>query len=247
MKPERSLDFAPAMLLFASFLRLTTAQTATLDIPTGLPASCTPLATLLSEYPPPTDGEAVDDALNNGIDAFYTHYQATATAKPTASLDRASLCDYIISTAIPSASPSVIPALSSYISAAGIWLNDHGLDEAKSLLDGDCTRVVQDDDQLAVGALDFVIAFGPCYELLGWDERETANSSASTSATTTEASSAPATTTPSGSSSVQATTSPTTSQSSETDTSPPSSGSNRVADAFWILSATAGAIFLITL
>ncbi|KAI0535264.1 hypothetical protein GGR58DRAFT_448996 [Xylaria digitata] len=241
MTGERFTGLVPAVLLIASFLPVTTAQTATLDIPKGLPASCTPLATLLSEYPPPTDGEVVDDALNEGLNAFYTRYQATATAS-TFSLNHALLCDFIISTQIPSATPSVAPALSSYISAAGIWLEDHGLEEAESLLDGDCDQVVQSDDELARGALDFVVAFGPCYELLGWDQRTSAGSSS-----TTNASSAPTTTptvTSSGSTTLEATPSPT--QSSETDASPPSAGSRKMADAFWIMGTTACVMLLLS-
>lgn len=132
----RSTGLVSTMLLLASFLPWTTAETTTVSLPKGLPASCTPLATLLSEYPPPTDGKAVDDALNSGITALYSRYAATATAESRVSLNLASRCDFIISTQIPSATPSVTSALSSYISAAGIWLEDHGLDEAKSLLSG---------------------------------------------------------------------------------------------------------------
>ncbi|KAF2966850.1 hypothetical protein GQX73_g6725 [Xylaria multiplex] len=242
MTGKRFTGLAPAVLLVASFLPVITAQTATLDIPTGLPASCTPLATLLSEYPPPTDGEVVDDALNEGLETFYSRYEATATVS-TFSLDYVSLCDFIISTQIPSATPSATPALSSYISAAGIWLKDHGLEEATSLLDGDCDRVVQSDDELARGALDFVVAFGPCYKLLGWDQRTLASSSA----TTTDASSAPTTTptgTSSGSRSLEAT--PSTTQSSETDASPPNAGSRKMADAFWIVGMAACVIVLLS-
>ncbi|KAI1126434.1 hypothetical protein F5Y10DRAFT_244748 [Nemania abortiva] len=242
MARARPTGLVLAMLVvLASFLRLATAQTATLRILTGVPASCTPLATLLGKYPPPTDGETVDEALNDGLDAFRSRYQATATAKPTASLNRASLCDFIISTQIPSATPSATPALSSYISAAGIWLEDHGLDEAESLLGGDCSGVVPWEDGMAIGALDFVVAFGPCYKLLGWDQRTFTSSIAMT----TNATSAP-TTTPSKSSSVQVTPSPT-SQSSETDAPPPNSGSKRAVDALCILGTAVCAILFISL
>ncbi|KAI1151693.1 hypothetical protein F4825DRAFT_421877 [Nemania diffusa] len=257
MTVTRSTSLVPAiLLLFASFTRLATAQTATLKVPPGLPASCTPLATLLSAYPPPTDGKVVDDALNNGIDAYYSQYVATATAKPTASLNHASLCDFIISTQIPSASPSATPALSSYISAAGIWLEDHGLEEAESLLEGDCQEAVQSGDDMAIGDLDFVIAFGPCYTLLGWDQRAATISSATTTsvattsvatthATTTSASSAP-TITSSGSGSVQVTPSPT-GQSSDASATPSSSGSKRAVGEFGILGMTLGIILLLSL
>jgi hypothetical protein len=257
MTVTRSTGLVPAMLLlFASFTGLATAQTATVKVPPGLPASCTPLATLLSAYPPPTDGKVVDDALNNGIEAYYSQYVATATATPTAPLNHASVCDFIISTQIPSASPSATPALSSYISAAGIWLEDHGLEEAESLLAGDCEEAVQSGDDVAVGALDFVIAFGPCYTLLGWDQRAAAVSGATTTgaatasvatthATTTSASSAP-TVTSSGSGSVQVTPLPT-SQSSGADATPTSSGSKRAAGELGILGMTLGVIVLLSL
>ncbi|RWA09324.1 hypothetical protein EKO27_g5780 [Xylaria grammica] len=243
MTGERSTGLVAAMLLLASFLPVATAQTPTADLPTGLPASCTPLATLLSEYPPPNDGRVVDDALNNGLNELFTRFEATVTASTT--VNRTSFCDFIISTQIPSATPSATSALSSYISAAGIWLEDHGLEEAESLHSGDCERVVQsDEDELARGRLDFVIAFGPCYELLGWDQR----AAASSGATTTDASStltvAP-TATPSKSESTQATPSPT-GESSEVDTSPPSAGSRRVADAFVILGTTVCVILLLS-
>ncbi|KAI8946100.1 hypothetical protein F4801DRAFT_565847 [Xylaria longipes] len=233
MTGERSIGLMLATLLLASFLSVATAQTATLHMyDAGVPASCTSLATLLSKYPPPTDGEAVDDALNDGINAFLTQYEATATA--TASLDRTSFCDFIISTQIPSATPSVTSALSSYVSAAGIWLEDHGLDNAKSLLEGDCGSVVQ--TELAIGALDFVVAFGQCYELLDWNQKTSAAGSGATATMTTDASSAPtatSTVTSSGSGSVHAT------------PSPPSAGSRTVVGALWVLGTTVSIILLL--
>ncbi|KAI1420325.1 hypothetical protein F5Y12DRAFT_719643 [Xylaria sp. FL1777] len=235
---DRSTVVAPAMLiLVALFLPTTAAKTTTtLDIPAGIPASCTPLATLLSEYPPPADGKAVDDALNDGLNAFYTHYGATATAATVS--NHTTLCDYIISTQIPSATPSVTSALSSYISAAGIWLEDHGLNEAESLLSGDCQSVVQPDDEAAIGNLEFVIGFGQCYKLLAWDQRTSSSPGVTTTdattpdATTTKASST-STATPSRSGSTGTITS-STSQTSETN-APPNAGGRREGDLFWIL------------
>ncbi|KAI0468134.1 hypothetical protein F4859DRAFT_517325 [Xylaria cf. heliscus] len=236
---------APALLiLVAFFIPTTTAGTATLNIPTGLPASCTPLATLLSEYPPPVEGKALDDALNSGLDALYTRYEATATATAAGSLsNKTTICDYIISTQIPSATPSVTSALSSYISAAGIWLEDHGLQEAESLLYGDCQSVVQPGDEDAIGDLDFVIGFGECYKILSWDQRTSSNPDATTTdvttthATTTDAAttkaSSTSTATPSRTGSAGTITSPT-SQPSETSV-PPNAGVRREGDLLWIL------------
>ncbi|KAI1195384.1 hypothetical protein F5X97DRAFT_308537 [Nemania serpens] len=226
---------AAVLMLVAFFLPTTTAKTTTLDIPTGLSASCTPLATLLSEYPPPTDGKALDDALNDAIHALYTRFEVTATAP-----NPPNVCDFIISTQIPSATPSVTSALSSYISAAGIWLEDHDLSKARSLLHGDCDGVVQTDDEAARGALDFALAFGQCYKLLAWDQRTSSNPEVTTTeATTTEATttgaSSTSTATPSRSGSAGTIVSPT-SQPSET-IAPPNAGGKREGDLFWILAA----------
>ncbi|KAJ3577277.1 hypothetical protein NPX13_g3291 [Xylaria arbuscula] len=251
--------FVPATLLLSLLSPMATAQTsdyelltATTIYPTGIPASCTPLTTLLSEYPPPKEGRVVDDALNNALDDFFSREEAMMTATATTertSIDSTSFCDYIISTQIPSATPSATSSLSSYISAAGIWLDKHGLKEAESLLDGDCSVVVQsDEDEQAIGDLDFVIAFGPCYEALGWDKRtSTGSGSASATATTTTTdASTELTATPSVSQSrsTQATPSQT-GQATETDAPPPNAGSKKVVDALCILGATVCATFLL--
>ncbi|KAI1183333.1 hypothetical protein F5B17DRAFT_142732 [Nemania serpens] len=236
---DRLTGVASAMLfLVAFFVPATTAKvTTTLDIPTGLPASCTPLATLLSENPPPAEGKALDDALNDGLEEFYSRYEATATAGSLR--NHTTLCDYIISTQIPSATPSVTSALSSYISAAGIWIEDHGLKEGESLLDGDCSGVVQPEDQAAIGDLDFVLAFGQCYTLLAWDQRTsshpdvTTTAATTTDATTTKAGSTPTTATHGRSGSAGTIASPT-GQPSETN-APPNAGGRREGDMFWIL------------
>ncbi|GAP92685.1 hypothetical protein SAMD00023353_9600290 [Rosellinia necatrix] len=234
-----------ASLLLASALSLAAAQTTTLDIPKGLPASCTPLATLLGEYPPPTERGALDDALNDalaeGLQEFESRHQATATAAPSAPFDDAAFCGFVISTQVPSAAPSVTSSLSSYISAAGVWLEDHGLHAAESLLNGDCEAVVQPDDLVSVGALDFVIAFGRCYHLLGWDQTTSADAGVTT---TTGASSAP-TPTPSESGSVALVTPSPTGQATDVDVPAASSGSEGVAGAFWVLGVTLGITLLL--
>ncbi|KAI0424129.1 hypothetical protein F5Y09DRAFT_325294 [Xylaria sp. FL1042] len=242
------------LLLVNAFLPVTTAQTSTLRIPTGLPASCTPLATLLSDYPPPKEGKVVDEALNDGLEAAHSRFVATATSSDE--LNYTSLCDFIISTQIPSATPSATSALSSYISAAGIWLEDHGVEEAKSLLDGDCDLVVQPDDFEAQGDLDFVIGFGQCYEALGWDKRTPGSGATTTNAksittvsatmtpTSTPASASTSIMTASESGSAQATPSPA-GQTGNED-APPNSGSRRVADASWLLGAIVCVILLLS-
>ncbi|KAI1357078.1 hypothetical protein F5Y01DRAFT_266711 [Xylaria sp. FL0043] len=243
-----STGLVPAVLLLANaFLPVTTAQTATLDIPTGLPASCTPLATLLSDYPPPKDGQIVDKALNNGLDV--------AISQTTTEFDDiTAFCGYIISTQIPSATPSVTSALSSYISAAGIWLEEHGLEQAESLLDGDCDPVVQLGDYDAQADLDFVVGFGQCYEALGWDKRTSGSGATTTttnassiptvSATVTSTSTSISATTASQSESAHATASPT----GQTDDkgAPPNAGSRRVADAPWLLGAIVCVMLLLS-
>ncbi|KAI1116321.1 hypothetical protein F5Y14DRAFT_77839 [Nemania sp. NC0429] len=231
MMAVRFSGVAPAMLMLAAFfLPTTTAQTPTLNIPTGLPASCTPLATLLSKYPPPKDNEALDDALNSGVDAFLSSYSATAaTATKVSRLNTTSLCEFIITTQIPSALPSLTASLSSYVSAAGIWIEEHGLEEAASLLVGDCTAVVQPGDEEARGDLDYAIGFGQCYKILAWDQR----TSSHPGATTTKASST-SDATPGPSGSAGSVTSPT-GQPSETDAAPPNAAGRREGDLFWIL------------
>ncbi|KAI1274394.1 hypothetical protein F5Y07DRAFT_218173 [Xylaria sp. FL0933] len=235
----------PTVLLLANaFLPVTTAQTATLDIPTGLPASCTPLATLLSDYPPPKDGQILDKALNNGLDVAFSQ---TTTEWD----DLTAFCGFIISTQIPSATPSVTSAMSSYISAAGIWLEEHGLEQAESLLDGDCDAVVQLGDYDAQADLDFVVGFGQCYEALGWGKR----ASGAGATTTTHASSIPtvsatvtstsvSATTASQSDSANATASPT-GQTGDKG-APPNAGSRRMVDASWLLGATVCVMLLLS-
>ncbi|KAI1159357.1 hypothetical protein F5B18DRAFT_637042 [Nemania serpens] len=234
---DRFTGVAPAMLiLVAFFLPTTTAKTPTLQIPTNIPTSCIPLATVLGESPPPTDGKALDNALIHGLEALYSSYAATATAASRP--NKTSVCDYIISTQIPSATPSVTSALSSYVSAAGIWLEDHGLDTAKSLLGGDCSGVVQGEDYAAQAELDFVINFGECYTLLAWDQRTSSHLDATTTdVTTTDArttkTNPTSTATSSRSGSAGTITSPT-SQPSETNAST-NAGGRREGDLFWIL------------
>ncbi|KAI0817826.1 hypothetical protein GGR55DRAFT_41221 [Xylaria sp. FL0064] len=241
-----STGLVPAVLLLANaFLPVTTAQTATLDIPRGLPASCTPLATLLSDYPPPKDGQVVDKALNNGIDVAFSQ---TATEFD----DITAFCDFVISTQIPKATPSATSALSSYISAAGIWLEEHGVEQARSLLDGDCDPVVQPGDYDAQADLDFVIGFGQCYEALGWDKRASgsgatitnASSIPTVTATVTSTSTSISAMTASESGSTHATASPT-SQTADKGASP-NAGSRRVADAPWLLGAIVCVILLLS-
>ncbi|KAK5628940.1 hypothetical protein RRF57_004655 [Xylaria bambusicola] len=215
----------------ALVLPKTLAQTATPRLSSTLPASCTALATLLSESPPPTDGKVVDNALNNAISEYVSTDLITATGNG-GYIDPTSFCDFVISTQIPSATPSATSSLSSYISAAGIWLDEYGFAEASSVLEGDCLGAVGINDGWALTALNFVVGFGPCYTLLGWDKRTSAGSG---SATMSGASSA--TSTPSETGSAQITPSPT-GQATETNSPPPNAGNKKVADPAWILGAT---------
>lgn len=219
--------FNGIFILVSYLLSTATAQTTTLNIPTGLPASCTTLATLLSEYPPPPDGEVLDKALSNAVDAYVSTFEAART--PLAPI---TLCNYIISTHIPSASPSVTSALSSYVSAAGIWLEDHP-DAADLLLYGHCSDLVLAEDKVAVGDLQAALGSGQCYKLLGWDQKAPSNPGATTTDATTTTASSTSTSTPSRSGPTGTIPSPT-SQPTET-TAPPNAGGKREGDLFWIL------------
>ena len=248
--------FLPATLLVTLLLLVTTAQTTGSGhvltagaFQTSIPATCTSLASYLGEDPPPTETSVLDTALNNALDELISSVTVSPGQNSRGFIT--TFCDFVISTQIPSATPSATSSLSSYISAAGIWLQDHGMEEAESLLDGECSDAVDIDDHQAQADLDFVLAFGRCYKVLGWDKRTSAGSGSATgttasTATTTEASFASAATlSPSRSGSAQATPSQT-GQATETDAPPPNAGSKRVINTFWVLGVTMYLAFLLS-